>query len=175
MKRALPSSTSSLAGAHGVGDGRVGIRPVVQKHVDMVHTEVLKAALAAPAHRRRAPVPPVGVHGLVPVDAELGDHDHLVAPPAQRGAHQRLGMPHAVAGGGVEQVDALIDRRVNGRRGLGVHVRAVEAPAHGPAAKPDHAHAKLGRSHLAVPHAHTLSRTRFVRSMRPAPTRVNRG
>ena len=70
---------------------------------------------------------------LVPIaDAELGDDDRVPAPPAERLPERALGGTHPVPLGGVEAVDAEVERAAHGAdelRLLDLPVAAADLPA----------------------------------------------
>src|SRR5208282_1862576 len=73
----------------------------------------------------------------VAIEAELGGDDHLPAERSQRLAHKFLVRERAIDLGGVEERDALFDRRPDqGNHLLPVTRRAV-TEAHAHAAQPD--------------------------------------
>ena len=108
------------------------VRPVDLVEVDRLHAQAAQAALALLADARRpqvvvealrAPVEadrlqPGGAHRLVPAQAALGGHHHP-GPAAANGApDQLLAAPRAVGGGGVDRVDAGVERGPDGVHGL---------------------------------------------------------
>ena len=106
------------------------VGPVHEVDVDVVGAEVLQALVD---RRDDALAAAVAEVRLVPVvHAELGDDDRLVAAPAERLAERALGSAHAVALGGVEAVDAEVERAPDGAhelRLLDVAVAAADLPA----------------------------------------------
>ena len=66
------------------------------------------------------------IPALVADVAELGGEHDLVAPAPDRLADELLVRERAVHVGGVEEVDAEVERAVDGRDGLGVVAAAVE-------------------------------------------------
>ena len=94
----------------------------VPRFLRLLSIEAMHPLAAAVAQVRLVPV----------VHAELGDDDRLVPARAERLAERALGRAHAVALGGVEAVDAEVERPPDGARELGLldlPVAAADLPA----------------------------------------------
>ncbi len=98
----------------------------------------LRLALAGGVNIFRAAAVPAGSTGgrVRPDDAELGGEHDLVAAVADRATDQLLVVPLAVDVGGVEQVDAQVERPMDRRDPLGVTDASVGA-RHGHAPEAD--------------------------------------
>ena len=117
-KRTLPSRTTSSSALIVSSNGVCAVGPVHEVHVDVVGAEVLQALVDRREHALAAAVAEVR---LVPVvHAELGDDDRLVAAAAERPPERLLRSADAVALGGVEAVDAEVERPPDGARELGL-------------------------------------------------------
>ena len=112
--------------------------------VDPVGAEALQAALARVPHEGRRPVVgqlplPARAGVRVPVVADLGRVDDVVAPPLEGLREQRLAPPVAVGVGRVEERDAAIER---GPQQL--HRLAIVLLAPPPGGQRPHSEAHLG-------------------------------
>ena len=98
--------------------------------VDAIGAEAPQAVLARLSHPARAPTAVLRV--VVERTAELGrDHD-IVPARAKRLAEELLGLRAAVEVGGVEEVDACVERSVDHRGGLvliDAHAEVVRSQA----------------------------------------------
>ena len=132
-----------LAGAHQLGHGadglfdrRARVDAVLVVEIDGIDAQALQRGVAGGANVFRTSIDadpaPVGI-ALV---AELGRQDDLVAAAADGAADQPLVGERAVHVGGVEKVDAEVERAVDGGDRLRVVVRAVEL-GHAHAAQAD--------------------------------------
>jgi hypothetical protein len=122
-------------GAPGLLDRERGVDAVLIVEVDVIDAEALQRRVARAAHVVGVPVHHAEAAfgpALVP---ELGREDHLVAPARDGLADEELVGAEAVDVGGVEEVDAELERAVDGGDGLGVVNRPV-GPAHAHAAEP---------------------------------------
>src|SRR5258706_946780 len=102
----------ALHRAHRVLDRRIRVDTVLVVEVDDVDAQALQARLASLHH-----VIGLAVHALLALGvlglAELGADDHALAAALERFAEQRLVVAPAVHVGGVEEVDALVERVVD--------------------------------------------------------------
>ena len=146
MARILPSSLRPDERGHRVGDRGGLLLPVRLIEIDVVRAEPLEASLKllADALGPQALVDLLlrGAHGdaflvgveeefaffAVPDHAALGGQDDLVAAAADGPADDLFGAAEAVDGGRVDQVDAVVQRGVDGLDGL-VFVGAAPHPA----------------------------------------------
>jgi hypothetical protein len=124
-------------------DRRLGVDAVLVVEVDVVGAEAPQGGLASLAHVLGATADAAGP-GVAGIDhdPELGRQHHLVAPPADRRADQLLVRVGAVDVRGVEEVDAQLQRPVDGRGGFVV----VDWPV------------GIGHPHAAEPHRRDLER-----------------
>src|SRR5215470_18690649 len=119
-----------LEGAHRLFERRLRIGPVHQVDVDAVGAEV-REALFDRGHDPR----PAGIAQLrlVPVaDTELRDDDDVLSPPAERPRERAFRGAESVALGGVEAVDAEVERPCDGAcelRLLDLPIAAADLPA----------------------------------------------
>ena len=90
---------------------------------------------------------------LVPVALALGEDVRPVASALERPRHDFLGMAEAVHGGGVDPIDAAVERRVDGGDRLVVVLRS---PGEGPAAAADRPRADADGRQLHVAVAETF-------------------
>ena len=136
----LPRPHQVVEGPQGLLDGR---RAVHRVHLVEVEIVGLKAAQAA--FELAEDVPPRAALHVGPRshrEAELGGKDHLVPPPLERLPDDRLRVGAGVDVGGVEEVGADVDRRVDHpprRRLVGTSaevVRAEPQERHGEPARP---------------------------------------
>src|SRR5437867_669370 len=111
---------------HGVLDRGARVHPVLVVEVDRLDAEALQAPVACGAHVLRPPVDGAHPRVVAAHDAELGGDDDLVAPAADPAPDELLVGVGAVHVGGVEEVDAEVERAVDGRDRFAVVVRAVE-------------------------------------------------
>ena len=127
-----------------VGSGRDGVE---MEDVDMVEAEPPQRRLHLAGHR---------VAGIGCAEDRLGrDHQPVTVVRAGGGAHDLLG---AIGLGGVEEVDAEIDRRAHDRDALLDAGAAAEAQAAvAAAAEPGDAHREAGLSEGLVFHHAFLS------------------
>ena len=126
----LPLAHDVLEGAHRLLERGPVVGPVHEVDVDAVGAEVLEALLDRCHDACAAGVAEVR---LVPIsDAELGDEDRVPAAPAERPSERALRRAEAVPLGGVEAVDAEVERAPDGAgefRLLDPPVAAADLPA----------------------------------------------
>src|SRR6202040_1654454 len=74
-----------------------------------------------------------------PVDADFGGQDNALSATVlvQRLAHDLFGTPLTIDGSGIDQIDALIECRVNSANGLFLIGSAPHPAADGPGAERD--------------------------------------
>ena len=113
ISRTLPAWTSSSSAPSVSAIGTVGIGLVELVEVDAVGLQPAQAVLDRAPHVLGPGAAPLLVDG----HAELGREHHLVAAPGQRAAEKLLAAGAAVDVGGVEEVDAGVERRVDDARG----------------------------------------------------------
>src|SRR6185369_17515234 len=118
--------------------------------------EALEARVARLRHVLRSAVDPRSAVRF-PHVAELGGQDHLVALALQGAAQQLLALAPAVEIGGVEEVDAEVQRAVDHRDGLRVVSLAVDV-RHGHAAEADGGDRQCALPECALLHEILLTR-----------------
>src|SRR6266542_4941022 len=148
-----------LHGARDVLDRHARVDAVLVEEVDHIDPESLERGLCdlldvlGPAVEA-APVCFTFEGGL---EAELrGDHD-LAAEGRQRLAHELLVRERPVDLGGVEEGDAVLDRRTDEREHLLLVCRRAVAKAHSHAAEPDGRDLEIAPSKSALLHCVLLS------------------
>ena len=94
--------------------------------IDHLDAEALQARLACAHHVLRAAIDVLLAIGGLHL-AELRRHHHALAPAAQRFTEQLLVVPPAIHIGGVEEVDALVERIVDDADRLFVVRVAIDA------------------------------------------------
>jgi hypothetical protein len=119
--------------------------------VDRLDAEPLEAALARRAHVLGLAVDAADGAILAADDAELGGEHYLVTPAADRAPHQLLVRVRPVHVGRVEEVDAQVERAVDGRDGLRLVTRSVEL-RHAHAAEPDRGDGRAVAAETALLH-----------------------
>ena len=155
--------------ADGLLDRRLGVDAVLLVEVDGLDAEAAQARLTRLAHVLGAAVDARRAAVGVGHEPELGREHDLVAAVADGAAHELLVVPGAVDVGGVEQVDAEVERAVDRRDAVGL-VRAAVRAGHRHAAQADRR--DVG-AHLAeLPHRdrHPLDRVRGPLYRGPWPT-----
>jgi hypothetical protein len=116
----LASGDQLRKGTDGLLDGDLGVHPVLVVEVDVVGAQSPQRALDSGADVRRAAVElPRSATG-VRHDAELDRQHDLVASLLDRSAHQRLVVERPIDLGGIEMVDAEVQRPVDGADRLGL-------------------------------------------------------
>src|SRR5579859_4090545 len=150
--RTLPLPDQPSQRAHRVLDRHRRIDPVDVVEIDRVHAEALQAGLAALRDVFR-PAVRAGAAVGEPDVAELGGQDDLVAPAFDGAADQALVRAVAAVGvGGIDEIDAELDRAMDGGDGLGLAGIAVDrrhahaAETHGAHVEPTQAAALHGHS-----------------------------
>jgi len=83
--------------------------------IDVSHAQALEALIAGSPNILRPPVDHAcgGIAGITN-DAKLGSQNHMVTPALDRLAHKDFVLEWAIHVGGVEKVDAQIERTMNG-------------------------------------------------------------
>ena len=113
-------------GTDGVLDGHIGVNPVLVIKVDLVDAEPLQALVTAFADIFR-PAIYANKLSLGPPDiAKLGGQNHLIATALDGAAHEVFVDSATVHVGGVEEVDAQIERPMDGGDGFVVVTGAIE-------------------------------------------------
>ena len=151
-----------LAGGHELGhradrllDRRVRVDAVLVVDVDGVDAEPLQRRVARLAHVLR-PAVDAEERAVLGADvAELRGEHHLVAAIANGPADQTLVGERAVDVGRVQEIDAEIDRAVNGRDRSLVIGPAVEV-GHAHAAEPDRRNVRTVAAELSSWKSHAL-------------------
>src|SRR5690606_29459331 len=137
--------------SYRVLDRDLGIDPVLVEQVDMIHPQATQGAVHCFADARWMAVE---LHRFSILDspAESRGDDYLVAATLERTAQQLLVRVRAVDFGGVEEVDAELERPVDGGNGLAlvtVGGRSVRL-AHSHAAKADRRYGKADASQRSL-------------------------
>ena len=94
--------------------------------IDHIDAEPLQARLAGGADIVGSPAHPAEASVGAAHVSELGGEEHAFPPVRDRPPDQLLVAADAVHVGGVEEVDALLDRPVNGRDRFRIVARAVK-------------------------------------------------
>jgi hypothetical protein len=133
--------------AHGDAHRHDRVRRVELVEVEPLDAEPARARARAPAHHARH-----RQYGI-----QLRGEERLVAPAGDRGADDPLRAAEPVDLGGVDHVDAQVERPPHDGGRLAPGVALAVAPLSGaelPRAEPDHRQARPG--HLGVAHRRTL-------------------
>jgi hypothetical protein len=139
--------------ADGLLDRRVGIDAVLVVEVDVVQAETLQRALAGPLDVLGAAVDAAALSIVgVADDPELRREHDLIAAIGDRAPDEALVGVRAVDVGGVEEVDAELERAVDDGDRLVVVVRAIEL-GHAHAAEAEGGNRGAGAAQGACLHA----------------------
>ena len=130
-------------------EGCVQIGPMDQVDFHVIGAKVAQALLDRSHDPRAAAV--AAVRRLGVADADLGHERDFCPPRPQRAAERLLGYAHTIRLGGVEAVDARIERAMNGPFELSRINRAVGATDF-PAAKTDCGNVQVRTAKLAIFH-----------------------
>ena len=137
--------------AHGVLDRHVGIDAMDVVEIDHVDAEPLQARLAGDRHVVGLAVGAAALAARTADVAELGGDDQAVAASGDRARDQLLVPAGAIGIRGVEHVDALLDRPMDGGGGFHVVGHAI-VRRHAGAAQADGRDARTSRAELTVLH-----------------------
>ena len=99
-------------GPDGVLDRDVGVDPMLIVEVDDVDAEALEARLTGLLHIFRPPIDGISL-AIAAHLAEFARQHDLVAPPLDCSPHEFLIVPPAIHVGGIEVVDADVDRMLD--------------------------------------------------------------
>jgi hypothetical protein len=125
-------------GAHGVFDGHGLVDAVLVIEVYLLNPQALEAGIAAGLDVLGPAVDAArGFIGRVARDAEFGGDKHILAAAGDGLADEQLVGVGAVHVGGVKEVEALVQRMVDGGDGFGVVAVAGVELAHAHAAEAD--------------------------------------
>ena len=132
IARVLPAFTRSASAPTLSSIGTFGIDPVELVEIDVRDAKSLQARLAGRADVLGPPVDPAHARvSRLAHDAALGGQHHPIAAIADGAADQLLVLVRPVHVGGVEQIDAEVERAVDRGDRLGLVGGAVElAHAH---------------------------------------------
>ena len=159
--------------ADGVLDGHLAVAAVLVPEVDVVGLEALQAAVERAAHVLGTAVDACDAALERDLEAELGGDQRAVAAAVERFGEQRLVGVRAVDLGGVEEIDAEVERTMDGRDALGLVGRTVD-PGHAHEAGHRHGAEADGRdfealaAELAPLHGQTPPRKSCLPSSTPA-------
>jgi hypothetical protein len=138
-------------GADRLLDRDLRIHAMLVVEVDRVDTEALEAGLAGAPDVRRASVDEVPGAVRAPDLPELGREHDTLPPAGQRVAKELLVVPPPVHVGGIQEVEAQVERAVDHRDRHGVVALPVGA-RHRHAAEPESRHPQRAVAEQPVVH-----------------------